>query len=140
MENVAFAVRNYTTRSLFSICSKSPQVDGALGLTAALAEMLLQSQDDTLVLLPALPAAWPSGEVRGLRARGGFEVALRWKNGGLDRASIRSDLGGRCRIRTPGGINVTLAGRPVRPQRRDGVVEFETTPSLTYELTPRSSP
>jgi hypothetical protein len=76
----AAAVRQYTTRSLFSICSKAPPVDGALGMTAALAEMLLQSHDGTLVLLPALPSVWASGEIRGLRARGGFEVGMPWSS------------------------------------------------------------
>jgi alpha-L-fucosidase 2 len=139
MENLSFAVHNYTTRSLFSICSKSLQVDGALGLTAALAEMLLQSQDDALVFLPALPTAWPSGEVRGLRARGGFEIGLRWKDGRLAQASVRSDLGGRCRIRTTHGMRVTFAGRPVRAAREDGVVAFETTPSSLFELTAQAT-
>jgi alpha-L-fucosidase 2 len=140
MENVTFAVRNYTTKSLFSICSKQLQVDGALGFTAAFAEMLLQSQDGALVLLPALPASWPSGEVRGLRARGGFEVGLGWKEGRLVRASVRSDLGGRCRLRVADGMKVTLAGRPVKAMQRAGLVEFDTTRGQTYELAPRSLP
>ena len=140
MENVAFAVHNYTTKSLFSICSKSMQVDGAFGLTAALAEMLLQSQDEAMVFLPALPAAWPSGEVRGLRARGGFDVGLRWKDGRLARASIRSDLGGVCRLRVAADVSVTLAGRSVRARKTGGVVEFDTTKGSTYELNPRAAP
>jgi alpha-L-fucosidase 2 len=139
MENVAFAVHNYTTRSLFSICSKSLQVDGALGMTAALAEMLLQSQDDAMVFLPALPTAWPKGEVRGLRARGGFEIGLLWQGGRLERASVRSDLGGSCRIRTRDEVNVTFAGRTVRVRRAGGVVEFDTTPGSTYDLRPRAT-
>jgi len=138
MENVAYAVRHYTTKSLFSICSKSPQVDGALGLTAALAELLLQSHEDAIALLPALPASWTTGEVRGLRARGGFAVGMRWKDGRLEHATVRSDLGGRCRIRTPADVSVRLGGRPVSSTRRAGVVEFATTPGSVYELTPRS--
>jgi alpha-L-fucosidase 2 len=137
LENVAYAVRHYTTRSLFSVCSKALQVDGAFGLTAALAEMLVQSHEDALALLPALPAVWPSGEVRGLRARGGFEVGLVWKDGRLEKAALRSELGRRCRVRRSDDLEVSLGGRPVAHVWTNGVVSFDTSPGSTYELTPR---
>ena len=135
MENVTYAVRHYTTRSLLSICSKAPQVDGAFGLTAALAEMLLQSQDGTLNLLPARPSAWTTGEIRGLRARGGFEVGMRWKDGRVVEATVHSTLGGSCRLRGGGDLRVTRDGRRVRVVRREpGVVEIATAPGATYVL------
>jgi alpha-L-fucosidase 2 len=135
MENVTYAVRHYTTRSLLSICSKAPQVDGAFGLTAALAEMLLQSQDGTLNLLPARPSAWRTGEIRGLRARGGFEVGMRWKDGRLVEATVHSALGGSCRLRAGSDLRVTRDGRRVRVVRREpGVVEIATAPGATYVL------
>jgi len=93
------------------------QIEGNFGATAGMAEMLLQSHTGEVHLLPALPIQWARGYVKGLRARGGFEVDIYWIDGKLSRANIKSYPGGLCKVRYG-----------------DKTIQFETQSGRTYEL------
>jgi alpha-L-fucosidase 2 len=111
------------------------QVDANLGGPTAVAEMLLQSVGDEIRVLPALPTAWPRGAVRGLRARGGFEVDTTWRDGRLARATLHSTLGNRVRIRTPEPVAAPSVRSAVsRPE--PNVIEFDTVRHGVYRLRP----
>jgi alpha-L-fucosidase 2 len=117
-------------------CAHPPfQIDGNFGYTAGVTEMLLQSQTDEIQLLPALPKAWWTGSIQGLRARGDFEITnMEWKDGKISRISIRSLAGGICRLRSPNALsinNVLVTGQRAVNEFK---YQFNTVAGNTYVL------
>lgn len=108
------------------------QIDGNFGATAGVTEMLLQSHLKEIHLLPALPDVWDKGEVRGLKARGNFEVNIQWKDNKLTEAAIISNLGNKCTLRTAEPIEIVgIASSQVK----DGnyyITVFDTKPGQKY--------
>ncbi len=116
------------------------QIDGNFGCTSGIAEMLLQSHDGAIHLLPALPGAWEKGSINGLKAKGGFEINLRWEEGEIAGAEIRSGIGGNCRLRS----YVPLKGKGLKVAKGLNPNPFYKTPDIrepliNNELAPSSS-
>jgi len=111
------------------------QIDGNFGITAAAIEMLMQSHAGEIHLLPALPKAWGTGSVRGLRARGGFEVDIQWSRGVLFAAKIRSGKGNLCRLHTSIPVSVKYRGKTIKTdQVEKGVITFPTKEGYEYVI------
>jgi len=133
LDNYTYGIRHYTFANLFSNCSGALQVDGSFGVTAAIAEMILQSQDTIIDLLPSLPGAWKDGEAKGLCARGGFVVDLSWSGGQLTSAELLSTLGKKCRVRAGHPVKVYHDGTTVPVVvTSEGVIEFDTQNGQRY--------
>ncbi len=122
-ELLDFFASKFLLGNLFSTHSRQGgstlcfQIDGNFGVVAGMAELLLQSHDNGIHLLPAKPETWRTGHIKGLRARGAFLVDIHWKNGVLLKAAVTSLVGGRCKVRYG-----------------EHVIEFDTVAKGTYAL------
>ncbi|MEO8172084.1 MAG: glycoside hydrolase family 95-like protein, partial [Sediminibacterium sp.] len=133
-------LKNSTLNNLFD--NHPPfQIDGNFGATAGVAEMLLQSHLSDIQLLPALPGAWKDGHVKGLIARGNFEIEMFWKDGKLGKAFIKARAGGECRLRTQEPVLIKTINanskRTMSNGRDQYLTTFQTIAGKVYELTTR---
>ncbi|MBF9133771.1 glycoside hydrolase N-terminal domain-containing protein [Plantactinospora sp. S1510] len=114
------------------------QIDGNFGATSGIAEMLLQSHNGELHLLPALPTAWPTGQVAGLRGRGGYTVGMAWTSGQADEFLLRADRDGTVRLRArlfTGSytlVDVTDGATPSATRPESDVVQFNVQAGHSY--------
>jgi alpha-L-fucosidase 2 len=124
--------------SLFAKCGEPFNIDGSLGQTAGITEMLVQSHEGVIDLLPAVPNEWGTGRFDGVRVRGGFELNMAWKDKKITTVEIHSLAGKLCRINAGNGYEITQDGKEITvSETEDGSLEFDTIEGLTYLLTKR---
>jgi alpha-L-fucosidase 2 len=128
-------LKEQCTASFFAICSRALQVDGSFGTSAAITEMLMQSQEGFIQLLPALPDEWSEGRFKGVCARGGFELDYSWANKKITALRILSKSNAPCRIEWKPGLKIRCKGKTVPYQKLpNGLAEFKTIKGLVYEV------
>lgn len=120
---------------LFAKCFTPLQVDGTLGVTAGITEMLIQSHENVIDLLPALPDEWDKGQFSGVCARGAFELNFEWENHKLKSAEILSKEGSVCRLLAKQPLQIKLNGKKVKVKNAgDGIIEFATKKGERYQV------
>ncbi|WP_217447595.1 glycoside hydrolase family 95 protein [Maribellus comscasis] len=123
---------------LFAKCGKPLQIDGTMGVTAGITEMLVQSHEGSIDLLPALPGEWDKGQFNGVCARGGFELGFTWENSTISELKILSKAGEICRIDDGKNLKVTKDGKKIASKvNKDGSIEFKTIKGGLYRLIPK---
>jgi len=121
---------------LFAKCYTALQVDGSFGVTAGITEMIMQSHEGVIDLLPALPKEWSAGHFEGLCTRGAFELDVEWNDGEIVSVEILSRKGQTCRINPKAIVKVTNRGKRVSTKKeKDGTIEFSTKAGERYKLT-----
>ena len=110
------------------------QIDGNFGCAAGITEMLVQSHDGAIQLLPALPDEWRDGKLSGIRTPGGFEISFEWKDGKIQKMEVLSTLGGNCRIRVPNEL-VSVKKYGLKPANGDNPNPFFENPEIKTPLT-----
>lgn len=126
-------VKEQSCTSLFALCGKAMQVDGNFGASAAITEMLMQSHDGFIKLLPALPDEWSEGEFKGVCARGAFELNFAWDKMQVSKIEILSKAGEACRIEIRPGMKIISNGKQVAFKKLpDGLIEFKTVKGGRY--------
>lgn len=127
-------IKDQCTQSYFGKCYAAMQVDASFGLEAAVMEMLVQSHEGYIELLPALPDEWKSsGSLKGVLVRGGFELGFSWEQGKVKSLTLYSKAGGICRIK---GLPVKISseGKPVSAKDENGILAFDTKTGSQFLL------
>lgn len=123
---------------LFAKCYTPLQVDGTLGVTAGITEMLLQSHEGVIDLLPALPTEWAEGKLTGACARGAFEVSFEWEKSKITKAVILSKQGGECSVNAKIPVVIKSNGKKITFKNAgNGVIKFLTKKGEQYYITPK---
>ena len=139
LEMLAGNLRNSTLENLLMVCGKIFQIEASSGTTAALTEMLLQSDEGFIEILPALPTSWDKGAYTGLVARNNFEVGVSWENGLANKINILSKNGGSVSVKYPEFSNVTVynskGDKVSYEMSANNVITFDTTKGETYYIT-----
>ena len=134
-------LKEQCTASFFALCGRALQVDGSFGVSAAVTEMLMQSHDGFIQLLPALPDEWARGRFRGVCARGAFELDFSWNNKTLTQCTILSRAGKPCTLEYRAGMTIRSNGKKI-PYKKlpNGQLQFETTRNAVYTITYSTHP